>query len=391
MGPTTDARRVLCLEASRGGVIGGSLTGALELLPRLDRTRFAPALVLAEPKPVASYLGESRLPVTVDSTLFAVPRRAPGSRSIRGAWAMTDLAWRTLRALRVLRGETPALVYLANGLGPHVPMVVAAARRGIPVVCHLKGFRHSGPVERATSRRLHTAIAMTDEIAAHHRAQGLRPGRFVTIPDGVDCAAFARGGGPAVRRALGIAPEVPLAGSVGHVQEWKGQMLAIDALALARRELPALHCVIVGGVHAAGAEYAARLRARVAAPDVAGHVVLAGERRDVAACLDAMDVLIHSPIRPEPFGKALLEAMAAGRAVIAPREGGPAVIVDDGRTGLLVAPRDAGALAAAMLELLRDPGRRMAMGGAGRARAEATFDIQRHVAAMERVFDEALG
>jgi glycosyltransferase involved in cell wall biosynthesis len=76
--------------------------------------------------------------------------------------------------------------------------------------------------------------------------------------------------------------------------------------------------------------------------------------------------------------------------VIAPREGGPLVIVADGETGMLVPPRDPTAMADALVALLADPARRTAMGRAGRARAEAVFDIRRHVQAMEALFDEVL-
>src|SRR5262249_60655927 len=106
-----------------------------------------------------------------------------------------------------------------------------------------------------------------------------------------------------------------------HVQSWKGQLPAAGAAARARRRIPALRCLIVGGVHRLGAEYAERLKERIAAPDLAGHVVLTGARRDVAACMDAMDVVVHASTR-EPFGRVLLEAMAAGRPGIAPRDGG---------------------------------------------------------------------
>ena len=100
--------------------------------------------------------------------------------------------------------------------------------------------------------------------------------------------------------------------------------------------------------------------------------------------------MIHASVVAEPFGRVLIEAMAIGRPVIAPREGGPLLIVVDRETGLLVPPRDAGALADALLALLADPARRAAMGRAGRARVDAVFDIRHHVRAMEALFDEVL-
>jgi glycosyltransferase involved in cell wall biosynthesis len=387
----TAPRRVMFLESSvGGGVVGGSLTGILELIPHLDRTRWEPVLVLAEPKP-ALHLPD--VPVHV-----LTPRRGSGGvdrgvlpvRVLRRASEIFGIMLPRVRELLpLLRRERPAMLYLASGLTSNLAGAIAAGRCGVPVICHFKGFRRVGPMDRFCSRWIDTAITMTDEIAEHYQARGIQAGRFVTIYDGIDVARFAAGGGAAVRRELGIPPDAPCVGIVGHVQGWKGQLLVAEAVARARRNLPALRCLIVGGVHRLGAEYAERLKERVAAPDLAGHVVLTGARPDVAACMDAMDVVIHASNR-EPFGRVLLEAMAAGRPVVAPREGGPLEIVVDGETGVLVPPRDPDALATAIVTLLNDPARRAAMARAARTRAAAVFDIRGHVQAVEVVFDDVL-
>jgi len=390
LAPTASARRVLFVEASTGGVVGGSLTGILELLPELDGRRYAPALVLAEPKP-----GLDSSDVT---THVLAPRPAAGpviantaaSRAFgRGVQIFSVVVPRAVELARVLARERPDVVYLASGLNTNLGAVVAARLAGIPVVCHFKGFARVGPVDRILSRSIAVGITMTDEIADYYRDRGLRPARFQTIYDGIDPARFVGGGGAEVRRELGIPADAPLVGIVGHVQEWKGQLLVAAAVARARREMPALHCLVVGGTHRFGTAYAERLRRRIEEPDLAGHVAWPGARRDVAACIDAMDVVIHASNR-EPFGRVLLEAMAVGRPVIAPREGGPTEIVADGETGLLVPPRDADALAQAILALLRDPARRASMARAARLRVAAVFDIKAHARAVERVFDELL-
>ena len=382
--------RILFVEASTGGVVGGSLTGILHLIARLDRTRFAPALALYESKPLAL----NGVPVHV---LPKLPRKRPARR--RAAIARVTARMRNIytvlgpraQALATLyRRERPALVYLANGYRANLDGVVAAARCGVPVVCHEKGFEPVGTLERFTSRWIDACVGMTDEIVEHCRAQGLNARRLLTIYDGIDCTAFRAGGREAIRREFGIPADAPVAGIVGHIQEWKGQHLVVEAIAQARRRFPELRGLIVGGVHRRGKEYAARLRERIAAPDLAGHVVLTGARHDVAACLDAMDVVIHASTIAEPFGRVLIEAMALERPLIAPREGGPLVIVVDGETGLLVPPRDAGALGAALSTLLADPARRGAMGRAARARVDAVFDIRHHVHAMEELFEEIL-
>lgn len=383
--------RFVITDATQGGVLGGSLTGVLEFLEHLDRTRFEPVLVLFEPKAIADELRARGLPVHVLPT----PRRAR-----RRAWRVGDAlvrfvdTWRAfgLRAralVRLLRRERPALVYCSNGVTPSLPVVAAGALLGIPVICHIKGFGRPGLAARLLSRRVAVAVSMTDELAEHARARGIRPRRFLTVFDGVDLSAWVDEGGLAVRREFGIPPEAPLVGIVGHIQRWKGQLLVVEAVARARQRIPEIRCLVVGGVHRLGVGYAEELRARIEALGLEDRIVMTGSRRDVAACMAAMDVVLHASDR-EPFGRVLIEAMAVGRPVIAPREGGPLVIVTHGETGLLVAPRDPEALATAIVELLGDPERRRAMGRAARERAAAVFDIRRHARAMERVFEEVL-
>jgi len=384
------AQRILFVEASTGGVVGGSLTGILPLIAHLDRRRFAPMLALFEPKRIAT----DGVPVHV---LPPLPR--PGDAAQRGRLGRLVLRVTNLYAIvgprahalaDLYRRERPALVYLANGFRANLDGIVAAKRCGLPVVCHEKGFELIGPRERLTSRWIDACVCMTEEIADYCRARHLQARRLLTIHDGIDCQEFRPGGGEAVRREFGIPLDAPVAGIVGHIQNWKGQHLVVEAIARARRHFPDLRCLVVGGVHRRGVEYAAQLRERITAPDLAGHVFLAGAREDVPACLDAMDIVLHASTVPEPFGRVLIEAMALARPVIAPREGGPLVIVVDGETGLLVPPRDASALADALVALLGDPARRAAMGRAGRARAEAVFDIRHHVAAMEALFEQVL-
>jgi L-malate glycosyltransferase len=389
------ARRILFIEASVGGVVGGSLTGILHLIARLDRRRFEPTLALFESKPVVAELEANGVPVHVLPPLPV--QSAPGDRGrfaralVRAGDLVRVITPRTRALARLMRREQPALVYCANGLTANLDGVVAAALCRLPVICHEKGFRRVGPAERLMSRWVDAAVCMTDEIADHYRARHVHAQRFLTIFDGIDCTQFAPGGGAAVRREFRIPEDAPVVGIVGHIQAWKGQLLVAEAVARARRRHPELRCLIVGGVHRQGAEYADELRRRIAAPDAAGHVILAGARSDVAACMSAMDVVLHASVTPEPFGRVLIEAMALGKPLIAPREGGPLVIVADGETGLLVPPRDPDALAAAIGELLDDPARRARMGAAARARVDAVFDIRHHVRAIEGVFDEILG
>ena len=105
----------------------------------------------------------------------------------------------------------------------------------------------------------------------------------------------------------------------------------------------------------------------------------------------AFDIFVLPSILPEPFGLVVIEAMAAGKPVVATAPGGPSETVVDGETGYLVPPSDASAIARALEELLADPQKRMSMGEAGRRRACEVFALPRYVAEFEQLYETILG
>jgi glycosyltransferase involved in cell wall biosynthesis/GT2 family glycosyltransferase len=237
---------------------------------------------------------------------------------------------------------------------------LAAALAGVPFV-----FAHNdllpGPVVgsavRAAARRARAVVALSETIAAE------LPAGTVVIHPGVDVDAFD---------AAAVPSEPPEVLVLGALVEWKRPELALDAVALARRQLPDLRLRLAGAPIDGDADVVDRLRARIQQLDLGDAVELAGQVGDPAGALARAACLLHCAPR-EPFGLAVLEALAAGRPAIVPAAGGPAEIVD-GSCGRLYRPGDAAAAAAALAEVVGDPSAREAMGRAGRRRAREEFD-----------------
>jgi len=103
--------------------------------------------------------------------------------------------------------------------------------------------------------------------------------------------------------------------------------------------------------------------------------------------MSALDVVVLSSALPEPFGRTVIEGMAAGRPVIATAAGGVLDIIDDGVNGLLVPSKDSQAMAQAIMTVLSDPARAEQMGRAARQRVAERFAIHHHVAAVQKVYD----
>jgi glycosyltransferase involved in cell wall biosynthesis len=165
---------------------------------------------------------------------------------------------------------------------------------------------------------------------------------------------------------------VPLIGTLARLVPQKGLDVLLEAFA---RVPPPARLVIAGA-----GTLRPVLEARAVMPDLVGRVAFLGPRADSAAVMAALDLFVL-PSRWEGFGLVLLEAMAAGRAIVASRVSAIPEVVAEGETALLVPPDDPGALAAAIVALLDDPARRQAMGAAGRARVRQEFAPDRLVRA----------
>ncbi|MGH9900893.1 MAG: glycosyltransferase family 4 protein, partial [Pyrinomonadaceae bacterium] len=209
--------------------------------------------------------------------------------------------------------------------------------------------------------------------SAHRRLRfPLERTELLYNPIDVDEFRPAGGGGRAeILRELGLPADCVLLLNVGRVSPQKGLLYAIRALPAIRERHPSVHLLSVGAT--ADAQWRARLEAEARALGVAGHVHIVGPRRDVPDLLRVCDLFVF-PSLYEGLGIALIEAMAAGRACVATNTAPLTEIIDHGRDGWLVPPRDAGGIAEAVCTLLAEPGRREALAGAASASVVSRFE-----------------
>jgi glycosyltransferase involved in cell wall biosynthesis len=210
---------------------------------------------------------------------------------------------------------------------------------------------------RAAAGRADLIVCLSETIR-----RDLDAGRVVhVVPAGVDLVRFSPAGEPKPDAAVLM---------LGAIEPWKRPELALDVAA----RLPNVRLKVAGEpIGAAGAALLARLRRRAAAPDLSARVELCGRVEDPVATLREAQALLHCADR-EPFGLALVEALACGVPVVAAAGGGPVEIVGPG--GRLFTPGDASAAAAALSEAL-EPSRRAVLSAAARTRAEEHFDVAR--------------
>jgi len=173
-----------------------------------------------------------------------------------------------------------------------------------------------------------------------------------------------------LREKLGLIG-VSIVGVFSRLAPWKGQHVLLDALP----HLPTVHALLVGEALFGERVYAESLRERARSLGVADRVHFLGFRRDVPKLMRLSDVVVHTSIAPEPFGRMIVEGMMAHRPVVASRAGGATEIIENEANGALVPPGDPGALAQVLADLLADPLGRRTLAKAGFEMALERFSL----------------
>ncbi len=331
-------------------------------------------------------------------------------RGLRGATRYRDTSG-IVKSLPMIVAGFPTLLRLValarqhrvdiihtNGLKAHMLAGSAGRLAGVPVVWHLRDF----PPAAAAGRILRTAshylpqLVLTNSDAVAQAVQTERDDAppVTRLYNPVDLDRFHFGlSKTGIRRELGIGAQTPLVGCVAHLTPWKGHEQFLTIARDVKAACPDAHFVIVGGaIYETDGHrgYASQLRQQAQALGIADQVTFLGARDDVPEILAALDVLVHCPVAPEPFGRVLAEAMAVGCPVVATRCGGIPEVIEDGVTGNLVAPGDLEGFVAAVTAYLHSPSYREATGKAGRRRAEALFGVDAHTSAVLRAYQSLI-
>jgi glycosyltransferase involved in cell wall biosynthesis len=385
---------VKVLYVSHTAVVSGAERSLLDLLGALPDT--VEPLLATPPGPLQALAQERGITTTVIAGTAGSLRVHP-LHTPRALIEMAVAAWQVRRAA----ARHGADVVHANSIRAGLVLGLARLRR-TPTIVHVRDCLPPGRVSRATLRLIAStattivansqytaasvlAAAPSARVEVVHNAVDLR--RF--DPESIDRdAARARLGEAGGRRLL--------LGVVAQLSPWKGQDTAIETLGLLCGEGFDAHLLLIGSAKFVARstrfdneDYVARLRELIATAGLEDRVSWLGEREDVPQIIRALDVLLL-PSWEEPFGRAAIEAMALGVPVIATDVGGPREIIEDGREGYLVAPRQPSAWARAIARVAQSADGGAAMGRAGRERAEQQFTIARHVHATLDVYERAI-
>jgi glycosyltransferase involved in cell wall biosynthesis len=358
---------------------GGAQAHLLELMKgQKDRGHEVELAYFKDPEMVPDFAPVSGLP-------FALNMDELASAGLLGRlWGLTSAIKPDVLHTHLLKADAYGAVVGRFGS----PGVIVASKHNDeavlrkPLVARLHGL---------LSRLDDRIIVCSDHVGRYMVDVGHVPaGKVTRIYYGIDLdrpLALSDSQEREVRREHGLPPAGPLLLCVGRLDPQKGHPYLIEAMHDVVARFPDVRLLIVGAAQQGSEEYVAALREQAAAQDLAGKIVFAGERQDVPRLMAACDVFVLAS-QWEGFGLVFAEAMAAGKPVVGTSVSAVPEVVADGETGILVPPRDAGALAAGLLRLLGDPAERRRMGRNGYDRVRARFAAGRMVDETLAVYEE---
>jgi glycosyltransferase involved in cell wall biosynthesis len=388
-----------------------------EIIGGLDRRKFFPVFFAPKPRSWHNDLRELQIEIvypvgTTGDMVGSVPLPSVGDRQAEEGTAQcrptrrlrlpAGIAWsvgllREMQAARALFTQRPVDLLHSNNTGAE-PAPIAAKQAGIPYrvgTLHVlpsydlhneRGNWQFRTLERASMNSLHRIIGCCEAAGRDWQERcGFPTQKLRTVHNGIETERVTRRQSKqAARSALNLPPDAVLIGAMGNLHPYKGYPFLLRGVASLREVCPDVHLVIAG----TGPDEA-ELKALASELNLDHCVTFLGFCSDVRTVLESLDIYAQASL-VEAFPMAILEAMMMGLPVVATEVGGVPEAVLEGKTGLLVPPKNAEAISKALHTLALRPDLRELMGEAGQCRVQQNFTRDQMVEKTLAVYDEVL-
>lgn len=314
-------------------------------------------------------------------SIFALIRSLPG---------LFSYLW---RVKRLLLEKRPSLIH-TTGIKCHLLGGFFGRRHRIPVLWHLRDILAPGFTRTLMGWALVvfpvSLVSNSHATAAPFRKYGKE---IQVVYNGIDPEVYRPNRNHEYQKRLNVSETTPVIGIVGVLATWKGQSQFLRAAKiLADRGSQAVFVVAGGEIYDTDGEsgLTRELKAQALKLGIAAKVLFTGFERDAAKVMNALDVLVHASILPEPFGRVIIEAMACGTAAVVSKLGAATEFVVDREHGLLVDPRNPEAIADAVQFLLKNPAEKTRMEKNARDLVLRDFTRERHLVQMKKALSQAI-
>jgi glycosyltransferase involved in cell wall biosynthesis len=373
MSESKGPRRILYVSAV--SEIGGAEKSLLDILDCLDRSRFEPAVVLPGDGPLKEEIHKRQIQ-TADVRIQRFKKTLNPLKL-----GKYPASWQVgIRELGKALDRLESDVVHANGDMAQLFAYPAAEKRNLPVVWHVRDLTPNRMFRWKLGQHVRKVIAISSAVRDMLFSTGVPRERVKLTLNGIETEPF--------EALTPVEESCHLVGMIAHLYPWKGHKDFLQMASLVKAAIPGTKFVIAGeDILNDQAWYKDELLHLREELNLENAVEFAGHVQDVPALIREMALLVV-PSHGEPFGRCLVEGMAAGRPVIAWNTGGPTEIITEGITGKLIEPYDIEALANSVIHLLKDRNALTAMGKNARSDATTRFHRSRTTNEIQDLYEE---
>jgi len=367
--------------------ISGAERSLLALWHILDK-KFQPFLVVPEEGPLAEKAREKKVEVAVLSHLPRWERRNRWFKfwqTITGAWELK----------KFIQQKGIALLHV-NSVRSGLLGGLAAKLSRIPCILHVRDIYFSPFTSEPRALLLDflsdALVAVSEATSQSIQQKRKKLARKIrVIYNGLDLREIDSVPTVNIRQELGFRPQETLIGYFGLISPVKGLAFLLEAGQKIIAHYPDTRILVVGQrLQEEDRAFEEKLKEWADRSGLASHIHFLGWRDDSLAIMKAVDIVVHPAVYPEPLPRALLEAAACCRPIVATQVGGIPEIIENGVSGLLVPPGESAHLAEAIISLLQDKSRAQQLGMAARRKIELKFDLREHGRQIEELYSALL-
>ncbi len=368
----TQTRHILFLQSSSEGYGSGKII--LQVLRFYQNQGLSPVVILTNEGPIQKDLEQLNIPYAVQN-LGILRRKYVSPSGLLNRLSKNLKAYRFLSKLnKKYRFE---LVY-SNTLAVVVGAYWAKRNR-IPHIWHIHEILPGpGPLVRWLAGLLDSStplpIAVSQAVANHWQPL-LKKSKLQVVHNGIPYEHFLKAK-PILKQELGLSESSVLVGMIGRINPGKGQPFFIDLADRLSKSFPEVHFVLVGDPFPGYEPILEEVKLEIRNKRLENSVFYLGFREDIPEVMASLDIFVLPSVLPDSFPTVILEAMAAGKPVVATRSGGASEMVLEGETGFLIPTRNVEEGFLALEKLIQDQSLREQMGERGRIRVLKTYSLE---------------
>lgn len=395
-------KRIMYCEGNTDGTVGGSFYSLLYLTGGLDRAKYEPIVVFHEDHsllPEYTKAGVKTLIVPPYKPLNIMPDNKYLSKLNlifrvfqKSVNLLGYILFSSYKKKRLLVENNVDLLHLNNSVLRNNDWMIAAYLADIPCITHERGINNYYPfISRMLAAKLNAIISISKSVTDTLKRNGIKNKNIVTIHNGIDpeevCAKIS---GKDVLKKLGLSQGANIIGVMGNIREWKGQEVAIRAMRKIVDKFPNTVCLLIGDTAKEDNQYKDKLHSIIKELKLESNIIFTGYIKNVSDYLNILQVVLHTSIEPEPFGRVLIEAMSLSKPLIAANDGAVPEIIENEKSGLTFAPGDHEQLAGLVIKLLQDKRYAENVGNEGYRRLLENFHIKVNIEKTQLLYDKIL-